>query len=80
MKYLALIIWMFFTVVLACSVVGLFLLMPQQNYTSYHKSHLSEADYFSAAKKWKKILSNDTIEVFIRDILKGKQLEFKELY
>jgi len=34
----ALIIWMLFTFILTCSIVGLLLFVPQSNYTTYYKS------------------------------------------
>lgn len=34
---LALIHWMIFTLILVASIVGLFVLLPQENYTNYYK-------------------------------------------
>jgi len=38
---ISLCLWMIFTFILACSVIGWVVLLPQINYTSYHK-HQSE--------------------------------------
>ena len=37
MKYLSLIVWMLFSMVLVFSIIGLLLFIPKINYTNYYK-------------------------------------------
>lgn len=44
-----------------------------------HHPNLSEAGYIAVEKKWKKILKQWNIDKFISEVLKGKELKFKEV-
>lgn len=45
-----------------------------------HNSHLSETEYRAKEKHWKKTLKEWDIERYISEVLKGKKLEFKNIY
>jgi hypothetical protein len=36
---IALFFWMAFTLILVCSLIGMLIMIPQENYTNYHKHH-----------------------------------------
>lgn len=45
-----------------------------------HNYHLSEEEYKKAEKEWDKMLKKKNKQWFIKEVLKGRQLKFKQVY
>ncbi len=45
-----------------------------------HNSHLSKSEYNKKEKLWNKCLLKHTVDFYISEILKGKKLEYINLY
>jgi len=44
-----------------------------------HNMHLSHREYLAAVEKWNRFKEQLTIDEYIRTVLNGKQLEFREI-
>lgn len=45
-----------------------------------HHNFLTETEYKKAKKAWNKILQKQSIKWFLREILKARELDFKDIY
>lgn len=46
----------------------------------YFHDHLTPEEYKAKSKEWKKILHSNDVDYFIGEILKGKRIEFQNIY
>lgn len=45
-----------------------------------NNTHLTNCDYSIKEKQWNEFLKNNSLDFFIENVLKGKKIEFKNLY
>lgn len=45
-----------------------------------HHPHLTEEEYETKVKQWKKVLRRHNIESYLGNVLRARKVEFKEIY